>query len=161
MRSCALPGSSTFGVAETQAIALTSTARTSNASLKSQCKSEKSLMKNILKWILLLPVAIVIIVFAVANRHPVKVYFDPTGNKLPGFTFDAPLYLVLFAALLAGVFIGGAAAWLKQSKHRKAARVARGEARKLESEAQQLRTQIAALPAISPAAGNFGGRNAA
>ena len=106
-------------------------------------------MRTLLKWIILLPVAAVIIVFAVVNRHDVKVVFDPTGNGLPGLTFDLPLYLILFSALILGVLIGGVAAWLKQSKHRKAARAARNDARKLADETQRLRSQMAANPALA------------
>jgi uncharacterized integral membrane protein len=104
-------------------------------------------MKSLLKYLLLLPVAAVIIIFATSNRHSVKVVADPTGVLLPGMHVDAPLYLVVLVSIIAGVLIGGFASWLKQGKHRKAARVARSDTKKLQAEAERLRSQVSNLPA--------------
>lgn len=106
-------------------------------------------MKTLLKWLILLPIAAIVIVFATINRHPVKVVLDPFGAKIPGLTFEAPLYLVILSSIILGVLIGGIASWLKQGKYRKAAREARSDVRSLERETQQLRSQAAALPLVS------------
>lgn len=62
---------------------------------------------RLLGWIVVLPLALVAIAFAVANRGPVRISFDP----LP-LAVDLPLYLALFAALFAGIVLGGVAARL-------------------------------------------------
>ena len=81
-------------------------------------------MKTFFKWLLLAPVAIVLVVFSVANRQNVQVVLDPIGLLGDGMTISAPLFVVLFLALMAGVVAGGVASWLAQGKHRRAAREA-------------------------------------
>jgi len=104
-------------------------------------------MKRFLTWLVAAPVAALVIVFAISNRHSVTLVLDPFGGLASGLTFQSPLYLVIFASLLLGVLAGGVAAWLKQGKHRRAAREARAEARKYQEEAQRLRAQLATQPA--------------
>lgn len=111
-------------------------------------------MGAFLKWLLLLPLAIIAVGFAVANRHWVEIGFDPTGVIAPGFTLRAPLFAALVLAVMTGVVIGSAVTWLSQGRYRKAARNARAEAQEMKNaqtqareEADRLRAQIAALPA--------------
>ena len=63
-----------------------------------------------------------IVMFAVANRAPVTIALDPFGGEPPMFTVAMPLFLVLLVALIAGVIVGGAAAWSRQRKWRRRAR---------------------------------------
>ena len=53
-----------------------------------------------------------------------------------------PLYVVIFGALLIGIFIGGFMAWLKQGRHRKAAREKRYEAQKWRNEADRQQKRL-------------------
>lgn len=108
-------------------------------------------MKSFFKALVLVPIALAIVLFAVANRAPVRVSFDPISRDAPLFAFDVPLFAVVLAALAVGVLIGGLAAWLAQGKHRKAARRNRREAEVLRSEAQMLRLAVpdSALPALT------------
>ncbi|MBN9469032.1 MAG: LapA family protein [Bosea sp.] len=108
-------------------------------------------MKAFFKALVLVPVALLIVLFSVANRAPVRVSFDPISRDLPVLAFDVPLFAVILAAIALGVLIGGCASWLTQSKHRKAARVNRREAEKLRGEAQSLRAAVpdSALPALT------------
>lgn len=117
-------------------------------------------MAAVLKWLLLVPVAAFVIMLAIANRTPVKVAFDPFLSGDPGLAFSAPLFLVILASIIAGVLLGGFGAWLRQGRHRRAARQARADADRQRVEADRLRAQInafAALPSpsasIPPAAG--------
>jgi uncharacterized integral membrane protein len=108
-------------------------------------------MRQFLKALILLPVAIVVVLFAVANRGPVTLSFDPfSGGGAPEFSATIPLYAALFAALALGVLVGGMAAWLAQAKHRRARRAHQREAQRLRTEAERLRarsaTQVPALP---------------
>src|SRR5262249_56801764 len=59
------------------------------------------------------------------------------------FSRAVPLFALLLALLLLGVIVGGVAAWLRQGKWRRAARLAQGEARELRVELDRLRRQAA------------------
>ncbi len=108
-------------------------------------------MKTFLKWLLLLPLGAIALVFAIANRHVVTVVFDPFGNDVQGIHLTAPLFIVLFLAVMLGVLLGGFASWLAQGKYRRSARVARSDLAQMRNETERLRAQFAStrLPAIS------------
>lgn len=108
-------------------------------------------MKSVFKLLLLVPIALVIVLFAVANRAPVRISLDPLSRDTPQFAVDLPLFAVVLIALAAGILIGGFASWLAQGKHRKAARHNRREAEALRSETQMLRAAVpdSALPALT------------
>ena len=115
-------------------------------------------MKRMMTWLLYVPVvfvAILILLFAVANRGMVKISLDPFNPAAPAVTFDIPLFLLLFVVLMLGVVLGGCASWLKQGKHRRAGRIARNEAERHRAEVERLKTQqkdtaTPRLPAIAP-----------
>jgi uncharacterized integral membrane protein len=100
-------------------------------------------MKAFLKWLLLAPVALVALVFAIANRGLVTVVFDPFGNDAPGLRLRAPLFIVLLLAVMLGVVIGGFAAWLAQGRHRRAARQARSDLAQMRGDVERMRAQSA------------------
>ncbi|MCP4564656.1 MAG: LapA family protein [Bosea sp.] len=108
-------------------------------------------MKAFFKALVLVPVALLVVLFSVANRAPVRVSLDPISRDAPAFALDLPLFAVILAAIAVGIVIGGFASWLAQGKHRKAARVNRREADKLRNEAQSLRAAVpdSALPALT------------
>jgi uncharacterized integral membrane protein len=98
----------------------------------------KAAMKALLKFFILAPIAILLLAFAFANRHIVTVSFDPfAADDGPAFAaISAPLFLLLFLAAMVGVLAGGAVTWLRQGKHRRAARVNRAEAERLRGQAR-------------------------
>ena len=104
-------------------------------------------MAAVLKWIFLLPIAIVSVMLAIANRQPVELAFDPFGAA--DLRVSAPLFIVVFAALMIGVVIGGAGVWMRQGRYRRAARQARSEATRLNAEGDLLRAQKSSLVALS------------
>jgi uncharacterized integral membrane protein len=108
-------------------------------------------MKSVFKLLLLVPIALAIVLFAVANRAPVRISLDPVSLDAPQFTVNLPLFAVVLIALAVGVLIGGFASWLAQGKHRRAARRNRREAEALRSETQMLRAAVpdSALPALT------------
>ena len=60
-------------------------------------------------WILVaLPVAILLITLAVANRHGVRLVLDPFRPDEPVLFLVLPFYAYLFGTLLVGILIGGA-----------------------------------------------------
>lgn len=69
-----------------------------------------------------IPLAIVLIALAVANRTPVAFTIDPFNPGNPGLTVTLPLFVALFAALALGLVIGSAATWFRQGRYRKLAR---------------------------------------
>lgn len=99
-------------------------------------------MKSLLKAVVLVPIAIVAIAFAVANRQVVSVSFDPFSSTAPAFAIVAPLFLLIFLLLMAGVIIGGVAAWLGQGRYRVAARRAQAEADALRAENERLKSEL-------------------
>ena len=109
-------------------------------------------MLAFLKALVLLPIALVVILLAVANRAPVLVSLDPFAKGAPELGVTLPLYAIVLAALALGVVIGGVGAWLSAGRTRQVARTSRREAQRLRSEADRLRASIAgsrtpALPA--------------
>ena len=100
-------------------------------------------MRGLLKAIVLVPIAIVAVAFAVANRQVVTISFDPFSASEPAFALAAPLFLQIFLLLMAGVIIGGIASWLGQAHYRKAARRAQADADEMRAENERLRTELA------------------
>ncbi len=94
------------------------------------------------KLLILVPIAIVILAFAIANRQMVSVSFDPFSNpEASGALIAAPLFILLFLALIVGVIVGGIATWFTQGINRRRARDARDDAERWRDEARRLREQ--------------------
>lgn len=109
-------------------------------------------MIRFLKALVLLPIAILIVLLAVANRQMVTLSLDPFSQAAPEFAIGLPLFAVIFGAVMVGVVIGGIAAWLAEGKHRRERRRYRREANTLRSETERLKAGKPAtgLPAIPP-----------
>lgn len=103
-------------------------------------------MIRFLKALVLLPIAILVVLLAVANRAPVTLSLDPFSKDAPEFSAQLPLFAVIFAAVMVGVVIGGTASWLAQGKNRRARRRYRREADQLRYETERLRSRDAASP---------------
>ncbi len=84
------------------------------------------MIRKVVTALLLMVLALVLVSFAVANRQIVTVSLDPFDQANPALVVSQPLYLVVFAVLIAGVVAGGCAAWLRQARWR--ARARRAEA---------------------------------
>ncbi|HTT49637.1 MAG TPA: LapA family protein [Pseudolabrys sp.] len=110
------------------------------------------MFRKIVTAIIVVPLAAVIIAFAVANRQTVTVSFDPFSSANPAYAATLPLFAAIFAVLILGVIVGGIAAWIRQSKWRRAARRLDGEVRALHDEMDAVRRRFAASEKPSPAA---------
>src|SRR4051812_50110776 len=88
-------------------------------------------MRKFLALAVLAPLAIVIVMFAVANRETITVSFDPFDSAHPALALKMPLFVLIFVLVAVGVVVGGIAAWLRQHKWRTRARRAEAEARDL------------------------------
>jgi uncharacterized integral membrane protein len=94
-------------------------------------------MKRALQFIVLVPLAVIGLALAVANRANVTVSFDPFSSDATG-QFQAPLFVVLILAVMFGVVLGSLATWFAQGKHRRALRDLRAEATRLREDARHL-----------------------
>ncbi|SED29267.1 Protein of unknown function [Rhizobiales bacterium GAS188] len=95
-------------------------------------------MRGFAKAIILVPLALLAVAFAVGNDKPVSVSFDPIADT-PDFRFDVPLFMVVFAALILGVMIGGIATWIGQGRYRRAARMHRRDVERLRTDLDRMR----------------------
>ena len=95
-------------------------------------------MKRLVSWFAGLPVAILLIAFAVANRNWVDVSLDPLSKTEPFMVIPMPLWAVFFLGIFAGLMTGWIGSWLNQGKWRKAARQTRAELQESKAENQRL-----------------------
>jgi len=103
-------------------------------------------MRKIISALIIVPLAVVIIAFAVVNRQSVTVSFDPFSSATPAYAVTLPLFVIIFVVLILGVLIGGAAAWIGQSKWRRAARKLDGDVRTLHQELEAIRRRFTPEP---------------
>ena len=109
-------------------------------------------MKRLLSWLFGLPALIILLLFALANRHVVTLSLDPLTPDDPMIAISMPLWAVLFLGILLGLVAGGVATWVRQSKWRRKARACQ---RDLEMERlARKRLEERATKAAAPAAGN-------
>lgn len=99
-------------------------------------------MIRYLRYLLLAALAIVLLTVAIANRGPV------TLNALPpdmaafasfNYSLSVPLYLVIFAGIVAGLMIGFVWEWFREHKHRATASTRAREITRLERELEAVR----------------------
>jgi uncharacterized integral membrane protein len=98
--------------------------------------------------IILLPVAIVLIALAVANRAAVQFTADPFNPGNPLLSWQTPLFVLLFLALITGLLIGGLITWFAQGRYRRLARERKTETDRLVSDAQKREAAQRAVPAV-------------
>jgi uncharacterized integral membrane protein len=97
-------------------------------------------MRKFFNWLVLIPLGLIFVVFAVANRHLVTVSFDPINSSNPSVAVTLPLFVVIIAVAIAGVVAGGCATWLRQRHWRRAARQHEADARQARAQLADLRT---------------------
>jgi uncharacterized integral membrane protein len=102
-------------------------------------RSAGSVLRKIVAAVILVPLAIVIIAFAVANRQIVTVSLDPFSPEHPASSVTLPLFALVIGLLIVGVLIGGTASWLRHGNLRRTARRFEREMRELRSELASLR----------------------
>lgn len=100
------------------------------------------LFKRLSTLLIVLPLAIVLVAFGVANRQSVQISLDPVATDAPWFAVSVPLFVALFGALILGVLIGGIATWFTQGAHRKQARETKVQATKLARERDVQKEQL-------------------
>ena len=120
-------------------------------------------MRKFFTALVLIPLGLIFVVFAVANRHLVTVSFDPFNSTDPSVGLTMPLFVVIIAVAIAGVVAGGTATWLRQRHWRRAARQHEADARQARTQLADLRAGTAAsrgepqrYPALSQQGGLYG-----
>jgi uncharacterized integral membrane protein len=94
----------------------------------------KAMLRKIVNGLILIPLAVILIVFAVANREWVSVSLDPFNKTDPALSFSLPLFVLLILVAILGVVVGGTATWSRQRPWRRAARQHEAELRRLRME---------------------------
>ena len=93
------------------------------------------MIRKIVTAVILVPLAVILIGLAVANRQTVTVSFDPFDAANPAYAASLPLFVLILILVIFGVILGGVAVWLRQVGWRWAARRA-------EKENQELRLEL-------------------
>jgi uncharacterized integral membrane protein len=102
-------------------------------------------MRKFFTAVVVIPLGVIFVVFALANRHLVTVSFDPLGSGDSAFDLPPlPLFVIIIAAVILGVLAGGLATWFRQRRWRRASR-------QHEADARQARAQLADLHAATAA----------
>jgi uncharacterized integral membrane protein len=119
------------------------------------------MLRKIFNALVILPLAILFVVFAVANRHIVTLSFDPFNSSDPALGVSLPLFVIIIAVAIFGVIAGGIATWFGQRRWRRAARQHEADARHARAELADLRERSLAasrsgqnqVPAPGPSPG--------
>lgn len=109
------------------------------------------MFRKIVTAVIVIPLAVIIVAFAVANRQPVTVSFDPFSAATPAYSATVPLFVLIFVLVILGVIVGGVAAWFRQGKWRRLARRLEGDVRDLHAEVEAIRRREHAGAASAPA----------
>jgi uncharacterized integral membrane protein len=99
-------------------------------------------MRKFLSGLVLIPLGVLFVVFAVANRHQVTVSFDPFNSTNPSVGVTMPLFVVIIAVAILGVVAGGMATWVRQRHWRRAARQHEAEARQVRAQLDDMRSRV-------------------
>src|ERR1700754_5096771 len=102
------------------------------------------MLRKIVNALVILPLAIIFVVFAVANRQLVTLSFDPFDSNDPALGVTLPLFIVIIAAAIFGVVAGSIATWFGQHRWRKAAKQQEAEARHARIQLADLRQRMQA-----------------
>ena len=80
------------------------------------------MLNRFLIVVVVIPIAVVLIALAVANRGLTAFTLDPFNPGNPALTINVPLFVLLFAALALGMILGSLATWFRQGRYRRIAR---------------------------------------
>jgi uncharacterized integral membrane protein len=100
------------------------------------------MIRKVVTAIVLVPLAALIIAFAVANRQNVTVSFDPFDPVQPAYAASLPLFVLILILVIFGVLLGGTATWLRQTRWAWAARRAEKENHELRLELDRVKHDV-------------------
>jgi uncharacterized integral membrane protein len=90
-----------------------------------------------MRWLILAPFLLLLVLFALSNTRPVQVGLWPTGWSL-----EAPLSLAILGAMALAFLVGGLLVWLSELGQRRRARQAEHAVRLLEAQVQELKSRL-------------------
>ncbi len=96
------------------------------------------MLRRVVFFVVAVPVAILLVTLAVANRHGVRLVLDPFRPDQPVLSLVLPFYVYLLGVLLIGIVIGGVATWVTQARWRRTARRRTAESLRWRAEADRL-----------------------
>lgn len=111
----------------------------------------------LLKWLLLLPVFIVVVLLAVANDQTVRVSLNPFDTADTVLSMELPLYQLGFALFAVGVLCGGFVVWNSQRKYRRQAKRKGYDAAKWQNRAERAERTTPGDQAMIAAPGRHNG----
>ena len=77
---------------------------------------------TIVKWAILLPILLAIVLLAVANDQTVTVHLNPLDKSDPVLKVDLALYQIAFLLFVLGVLFGGVIVWSNRLRRQRRAR---------------------------------------
>jgi uncharacterized integral membrane protein len=101
-------------------------------------------MRKFFTAVCVVPLGLLFVVFAVANRHVVTIGFDPFNSMDPSLSVSLPLFVLLILVAIFGVLAGGSATWFGQRRWRRAARRHEADARAAKEQLARLRVAATA-----------------
>jgi uncharacterized integral membrane protein len=106
-------------------------------------------MIRAVKFAVIAVIALILLLFAFANREIVTVSFDPFGSSdNAALAITAPLFAVVIVFAALGVVAGACATWVSQGRHRRASRQNRAEADKWRAQAEAMKAAQSPTPAL-------------
>lgn len=96
-----------------------------------------SKLSRALKWLILVPVLLVVALLSVANDHRITLHLNPFEPADSALQIDLALYQFGFAAFVGGALVGALIVWNSQRKYRRKARDNRYEAARWQAKAEQ------------------------
>ncbi|KQT83955.1 LapA family protein [Aurantimonas sp. Leaf443] len=99
------------------------------------------MISRLLSIVILVPLAIVLVVFCVANRQSVAISLDPIGT-MPQLALQAPMFILLMGAVILGTVLGGIGTWFTQAHYRRKSWKRKYEVEKLRREADEAKARL-------------------
>ncbi|MBY0381797.1 MAG: lipopolysaccharide assembly protein LapA domain-containing protein [Xanthobacteraceae bacterium] len=110
-------------------------------------------MRKIINAIVIVPLALVLLAFAVANRRFVVVSFNPFDSADLSMALNLPLFIVIIASAILGVIAGSCVTWFGQRHWRRAARRHEAEVADARLQLADLRLKLAPPVALTRPSG--------
>ena len=125
-------------------------------------------MLKLLRYLVLVLVALALVTFALANRAPVPLHLLPPDLAAflgVDWTLTLPVWMVALLGIVAGLILGFVIEWLREHRHRAAASSNRRAVKRLERELAVMRDSSGlpedeVLALVRPGAGAGAGTKA-
>jgi hypothetical protein len=100
-----------------------------------------------------LPIVILVIAFAVANRQWTRLSLDPFSSTSPVLSINMPLWALFIFGVFIGILVGWGFCWVAQGRHRKLARDRGREIARLQSETENSKVAVSQETSLAPFTG--------